>query len=364
MPPHNRQINIMKDTVFQKSQQAFTGALRRLRKDGPNEAQHKEVIKDEDLERMYERVLGNKNAWHLLYKVFFEVGLHFARRGREGLRELTKDSFIIKRDSYGVECVVPARVEVEKTIKEKVATMYSQPGDARCPVKSLKLYMSKLNPKCSAFYQYPKKKFDVNDTIWFDNKPIGKNIIGTMMQRISEVAELPTRYTNQCIRATCVTKMSHAGIHPNDIIQITGHRSTESLKSYVQGPSDEQKRHISNILHTYQQPKPRPATSTVTSDQGMYQRSDIRSGNVTRPATSAVTSDQGMYQPPTPATSAVTSDQGMYQPPTPATSAVTSDQGMYQPPTPATSHYHTSMSNQNISSAPLRRQHHQWKYYH
>ena len=57
--------------------------------------------------------------------------------------------------------------------------MYSQPGDARCPVKSLKLYMSKLNPKCSAFYQYHKKKFDVNDKIWFDNKPIWKNIIGT-----------------------------------------------------------------------------------------------------------------------------------------------------------------------------------------
>ena len=62
---------------------------------------------------MYERVLNNKNAWHLLYKVFFEVGLHFARRGREGLRELTKDSIMIKRDSYGVECVIPARVEVE-----------------------------------------------------------------------------------------------------------------------------------------------------------------------------------------------------------------------------------------------------------
>ena len=99
-------------------------------------------------------------------------------------------------------------------------------------------------------------------------------------QRISEAAELPTRYTNHCIRATCVTKMSHAGIQPNDIIQITGHRSTGSLKSYVQGSSDEQKIHISNILHIYQQPKPRPATSTVTSP----------------------VSDHGLYQPPIPAT--------------------------------------------------------------
>ena len=44
------------------------------------------------------KVLSNHDPESLLYKVFFEVGLHFGRRGREGWRNLRKDSFVFKRD--------------------------------------------------------------------------------------------------------------------------------------------------------------------------------------------------------------------------------------------------------------------------
>ena len=47
-----------------------------------------------------------------------------------------------------------------------------------------------------------------------------------MMQTISEKAELPVKYTNHCIRATAITKLSRAGVEANNIAALRGHKST------------------------------------------------------------------------------------------------------------------------------------------
>ena len=44
---------------------------------------------------------SNNDPVSLQHKVFVEMDLHFARRGREGLRELKKDSVVVKKDDYG-----------------------------------------------------------------------------------------------------------------------------------------------------------------------------------------------------------------------------------------------------------------------
>ena len=45
--------------------------------------------------------------------------------------------------------------------------------------KAVKLYLSKLNPKSSAFFQYP------SDPVWYDSKPLGINKLDNMMKEIS-----------------------------------------------------------------------------------------------------------------------------------------------------------------------------------
>ena len=137
-----------------------------MRGAGLDVTSHKAPICQQDVHKMYSTLFSQKSPWCLLYKVFFEITLHFARRGREGLRDLTKSTFKFVRDADGVEYVCLAYHEQEKTkqgsekqIFEKCGSMYSQPGDPNCPVESLKLYLSKLNPSCSAFFQIPKNKF-------------------------------------------------------------------------------------------------------------------------------------------------------------------------------------------------------------
>ena len=164
-----------------------------------------------------------------------------------------------KTDENGIEYVVPAYNEAEKTKqgnekdhKEKEAVMYAQ-GGSRCPVNSYKLYLSKLNPQCDALFQYPKPNYS-SDGVWYNNKPVGKNSIAEMMKKISVAAGLSKVYTNHCIRATSITVLHRAGLDGNAMTAISGHKSVDSLKSYIIGPSQQQKKSVSSILHNFAEP--------------------------------------------------------------------------------------------------------------
>jgi len=258
-PPYNKPINLMRDRVFQAANQVFKGSLKRLRAHGLDTSQHKPAIAAGDFAKMYSSgVLNNDTPWSLLRKVFVEVCLHFGRRGREGLRELRKDGITFKHDDHGREYATLNYNEADKNhqgvdMKEqnKIPIMYAQPADPKCPVYSLKLYLSKLNPKCDYLFQFPRMKWVQTSDIWYDNKPVGKNTLASMMKTISSKAELSHEYTNHCLRATTATALSDAGFQDRNIIAVTGHHNVESLKSYVRGPNMEQRKALSTALHNY-----------------------------------------------------------------------------------------------------------------
>lgn len=72
--------------------------------------------------------------------------------------------------------------------------MYAKPGDIHCPVASLDLYLSKLSPKCYAFFQALLLYLKPN--VWYADQTIGKNKLAIMMSGISREAGLSVRYTN------------------------------------------------------------------------------------------------------------------------------------------------------------------------
>ena len=113
---------------------------------------------------------------------------------------------------------------------------------------ALELYISKLNPQCPAFFQFPKRKWSPNDSVWYENRPLGVNKLAVMMREISEEAQLSTIYTNHSVRATAITLWSDAGLENRHIMAISGHRNEQSLKSYNSHPSSTQLRQSSDIL--------------------------------------------------------------------------------------------------------------------
>ena len=77
--------------------------------------------------------------------------------------------------------------DVEST--EKEARMY-ETEDQGDGYTALKLYLKKVNPKCTAFFQYPKKNSMALDAVWYEARPVGINSLAKMMKTISEEARL------------------------------------------------------------------------------------------------------------------------------------------------------------------------------
>ena len=227
-----------------------------IRRSGRDTTKSKSAICSEDFPKIYE--VFSDTPQGLQYRVFFEVGIHFGRRGREGLRELKKDSFVLKRNSEGREYVEMAVNEFEKTKqgknvreKEKCAAMFDCPESADCPVWHFKKYMSKLHKDLDAFYQRPLETWEADSEVWYAKVPLGKNKLAAFMAKISEAAKLEEIYTNHCLRATCATALDRAGFKPHEIITVTGHKHVQSLQPYIGVPTMTKRLELSSALLQY-----------------------------------------------------------------------------------------------------------------
>ncbi len=150
-----RNISIMRDREFTASNRMFDGVVKTMRLKGFDHTKHKSDITDGDMKKLYQSDVFNLDEpIGLIHKVYFDISLHFVRRGREGLRKLTKHSFDFNIDSDGVEFVTMAFNEAEKTkqgtekvINEKEGCMYAQLSDPMCLVKSLKRLIARFHSK-------------------------------------------------------------------------------------------------------------------------------------------------------------------------------------------------------------------------
>ncbi|XP_034093410.1 zinc finger MYM-type protein 4-like [Gymnodraco acuticeps] len=219
-PPYSRAWCLMKDNEFTTSNNVFSGLIKSLRRAGQDKTEHHPAITNEDLEILRKsRAMDPNTPRGLLNKVWFDIQLHFGRRGKEGLRKLTPQSFVVKRDSAGTKYVTMAFNEETKNHKchndrerqNRRGAMFEEPGNALCPVASFEAYLSTLPESAKAFYHHPRKSVKPGDAVWYSMEPLGVNSLGSMMTRISEEAGT-TRYTNHCVRSTCIQRLAEAGL--------------------------------------------------------------------------------------------------------------------------------------------------------
>ncbi len=263
LPPHSRSINLMRDIKFNKANKVFKGKLRTNKRAGLHKVEHTKSMEPEEIDQCYDQYLVPNmysSPQALQHKVFFDIQYYMARRGREGLREFTKDSFVVKKDHLGKEYVTMALDEATKrgqgdeahdNDKDQDNIMYEQDSD-RCPVKSFKFYLSKLNPLQTAFFQTPVRKAVSKVTVpWYQNGPVGKNKIGQFLPEISKLSNLNTVYTNHCLRATATNALVRGSHAPTSVTAVTGHKNIESLKVYLQRPTLKERKALGNTLTKY-----------------------------------------------------------------------------------------------------------------
>ena len=272
-PPHNKAFALMGNPDFHKSNQMFTAMLKLLKKDGLDKTSHYQPISENDLKLLKSSgILSNENPKSLQRKVWFDITLNFARRGRENFRSLTKESFVFSYDDAQVEFCEMAYNESTKNhqgdnLKDIDSginpRMYANESES-CPIKSLKLYLSKLSPDSSYLFQQAKRSVSKVDPIWYTSRPVGIRILNDMMKQISVDAGLSKTYTNHCVRATAITLLAHAGVETREIMKISGHRNEASVRSYNSDSSAGQKRLYSSILQGFTPPHPLGQTHSST----------------------------------------------------------------------------------------------------
>lgn len=212
-PPFCRTLDLTKDPELRSANLALAAVIRRLEEQGAGPVVQKQAITRTDLRRLYASpAFSVHSAFGLLNKVWFEICMYFCTRGRENQRELQEDSFGLATDDDGKNFVFHKRSRKRSDTEENLARMY-ETGTEFCPYASFVKYLSKRNPACRAFFQRPRDHCADSDATWYENKAVGKNLLGTRMQMLSRMAKLSKIYTNHCIGAVSVSTLHNvAGI--------------------------------------------------------------------------------------------------------------------------------------------------------
>lgn len=225
-PPFCRTLDLTKDPELRSANLALAAVIRRLEEQGAGPVVQKQAITRADLRRLYaSTAFSARTPFGLLNKVWFETCMYFCTRGRENQRELEEDSFGLAADEDGRRFVFFKALgpyhksrsstwsrKRSDTDEENLPRMY-ETGTEFCPYASFVKYLSKRNPACRAFFQRPRDHCSENDGTWYENKAVGKNLLGTRMQMLSRAAKLSKTYTNHCIGAVSIATLnSVAGI--------------------------------------------------------------------------------------------------------------------------------------------------------
>ena len=94
----------------------------------------------------------------------------------------------------------------------------------------------------SPFYlaiNYASKDFSRHS--WYKAAPLGKNSLGVLLRKITSDANLKGKFSNHSVRKTGITNLLHAGVAPNLVQQMSGHKSLDSLKNYATASANQQK---------------------------------------------------------------------------------------------------------------------------
>ena len=125
-------------------------------------------------------------------KVFMDIMIYFANRGRENVIEMTREDFELNTEENGHR-FFPLKDKMTKNHRDddddeqsQAGLMYEITGHPRCPVTSLLKYTSNLNPACEWFWQRPRIQAAEEDAVWYVNMSITENQLGEFTKLIAE----------------------------------------------------------------------------------------------------------------------------------------------------------------------------------
>ena len=239
-------IDFFKDSEFAAFRSTLDAEMKRLQSKGLGSTHRQaEPLTIEEEELLWEKkVLGDHSPEALLNTVFFMNGLYFALRSGDEHRNLRHSPCQIQViENSGERPYLQYTEDISKNhpgglkgrkVKPKVVLHHANTANPdRCFVRLFKLYMSLLMcPRdCpdSAFYLGPLKK--PREGCWFSVTPVGKNKLAKALSNMCKECGIQGFKTNHSLRATAATRLYSSGIDEQLVMERTGHRSIEGIRS-------------------------------------------------------------------------------------------------------------------------------------
>ena len=131
----------------------------------------------------------------------------------------------------------------------------------RCPVAVYKEFIAHRSEESKTddfrFYLTPKPINRVKNAIWYYDTPLGHNQLGKFLFEAKQLLNSHNGNTGSCskskvsnhsARKTTITSLIENDINPLHVSQLTGHKNTDSLKSYYSA-SSKMKKKMSDIIN-------------------------------------------------------------------------------------------------------------------
>ena len=270
-------VDFFADPEFMDFRATLDSEMKRLRSSviGSKEKQAEPLTEQEE-EILWEKgLLGDATPQTLLDTIVFMNGLYFALRSGSEHRALR---------------LVPPQIEVSEKKGERPYLLYTEdtsknrPGGLkgrkmklkvvrhhantenpdRCFVRHFKLYRNQCphdQPE-GAFYLKPLSK--PTPTCWYSKQPLGHNKLAQTVGRLCERAGVQGYKTNHSLRVTNATRLYASGMDEQLVMERTGHRSLEGVRTYKR-TSEEQQVSLSDVLNRAKKPRTPALQSLSTS---------------------------------------------------------------------------------------------------
>jgi len=152
------------------------------------------------------------------------LGFHGAFR-RSELVALNVDDVEISREGAAV---MVRRSKTDQQGKGRVIEIYRDGRDGLCPVLALETWLAH-GLRAGPIFRAVDRLQRIRPGRLSDKD------VARVVKRTAEAAGLdPRRYAGHSLRAGLATSAARAGAHERDIQRQTGHRSTETLRGYIQ----------------------------------------------------------------------------------------------------------------------------------
>ena len=247
------EIDFFKDPDFADFRSSLDAEMKRLQAAGIGSVRKQaEPITMDEEELLWEKnILGDHSPEALLNTMVFMNGLYFALRSGIEHRQLRHHPCQIQViENPGERPYLQYTEDISKNHpgglkgrkhKPKIVIHHANlENPSRCFVQLFKLY-NKLCPvdrPHNAFYLATLSK--PKEDCWFSRTPLGHNTLKNFMKNTCKKADIPGYKTNHSLQATTATRLYAKGIDEQLVMERTGHRSIEGVRSYKWTSNEQQ----------------------------------------------------------------------------------------------------------------------------